>query len=163
MIVCIHRLRTACPRHAAALLLLGLSLGSAAPALAQTSFRGTIVYEKIPAGRNGLDVQNPVRTAAAGVKVEIVASPARTVLGSGFTDEKGGYSIPVRLGRNGQVYVRALAQTENAQVVRAGDRAEFSIVSEPFTPGRTRTVQRDLLATDSSRVAGAFNIAVTIW
>lgn len=139
------------------------ALGLAAPAAAQTSFRGTIVYEKIPAGRNGLQLDAPVRTPAAGVKVEIVASPARTVLGSGWTDEKGGYSIPVRVGRQAQVYVRALAQTENAQVVRVGDRAEFSIVSEPFAVGRQRTVRRDLLATDSTRVAGAFNIAVTIW
>lgn len=155
--------RRASPLRSLLRLALFTAIGLAAPAVAQTSFRGTILYEKIPAGRNGLDLQNPVRTPAAGVKVEIVASPARTVLGSGFTDEKGGYSIPVRLGRNAQVYVRALARTENAQVVRVGDRAEFSIVSEPFAPGRARTVQRDLLATDSSRVAGAFNIAVTIW
>ncbi|WP_420125233.1 hypothetical protein [Longimicrobium sp.] len=144
-------------------LALFIAAGIAAPAAAQTSFRGTIVYEKIPVGRNGLQVDAPVRTPAAGVKVEIVASPARTVLGSGWTDEKGGYSIPVRVPRQAQVYVRALAQTENAAVVRAGDRAEFSIVSEPFGVGRERTVRRDLLATDSSRVAGAFNIAVTIW
>jgi hypothetical protein len=149
-----------------ALLLAGalLALAGARPAATQTtSFRGTVFYEKIPVGRNGLELDNPVRTAAAGVKVEIVASPARTVLGSGFTDEKGGYSIPVRVDRQARVYVRALAQTENATVVRAGDRAEWSMVSEPFAAPRTRTVSTDLLATDSSRVAGAFNIAVTIW
>jgi hypothetical protein len=133
------------------------------PAAAQTTtFRGTILYEKIPAGADGLRLDAPVRTAAAGIKVEIVASPDRAVLGSGFTDEKGGYSIPVHLGRQPRVYVRALAQTENASVVRAGDRAEWSTVSEPFAAGRERTVTRDLLATDSSRVAGAFNIAATI-
>jgi len=143
--------------------LLAAAGGWTAPAAAQTtSFRGTILYEKIPAGRDGLELDHPVRTPAPGVKVEIVASPARTVLGSGFTDEKGGYSIPVRLGREPRVYVRALAQTENASVVRASDRAEWSTVSEPFAPGRERTVTRDLLATDSSRVAGAFNIAATI-
>lgn len=164
MIVRIHRLAVSLRGPARALLLLGIASASAwaTPTAGQATFRGTILYEKIPAGRNGLDLQNPVRTPAAGVKVEIVASPARTVVGSGFTDEKGGYSIPVR-GRQAQVYVRALAQTENAQVVRAGDRAEFSIVSEPFAAGRARTVQRDLLATDSSRVAGAFNIAATIY
>jgi hypothetical protein len=160
--VSIHRLHSAFRGRALALLLCGIGLGLANPAAAQTTFRGTILYEKIPAGRNGLELENRVRTPAAGVKVEIVASPARTVLGSGFTDEKGGYSIPVRLARQADVYVRALAQTENAPVVRVGDRAEFSIVTEPFAAGRTRTVQRDLLATDSSRVAGAFNIAATI-
>lgn len=161
VILSIHR---RVPR-ARLLLRLGLAaaLGMAAPAAAQTTVRGTVLYEKVPAGRNGLDLENPVRTPAAGVKVEIVASPARTVLGSGWTDEKGGYSIPVRVARAAQMYVRVLAQTENASVVRVADRAEFSIVSEPFAAGRARTVQRDLLATDSSRVAGAFNIAVTIW
>jgi hypothetical protein len=144
------------------LLLCAVTLAWARPAAAQTTFRGTILYEKIPAGRNGLELDNPVRTPAAGVKVEIVSSPDRAVLGSGFTDEKGGYSIRARVARQAQVYVRALAQTENATVVRVGDRAEFSIVSEPMPAGRTRTVTNDLLATDSSRVAGAFNIAATI-
>jgi hypothetical protein len=141
--------------------LLLLALAVAVPAGAQTTFRGTVLYEKIPAGRNGLMLDSVVRTPAAGVRVEIVASANRAVLGSGFTDDKGGYAIPVR-GRLAQVYVRALAQTENAQVVRVGDRAEFSMVSEAFSAGRERTVRRDLLATDSSRVAGAFNIAATI-
>lgn len=161
MIVSIHRLLSPFRGPARALLLFGMALCLAAPSAAQTTFRGTVLYEKIPAGRNGLELDNPVRTPAAGIKVEIVASADRAVLGSGFTDEKGGYSISVS-GRPARVYVRALAQTENAQVVRAGDRAEFSMVSEPFAPGRTRTVTRDLLATDSSRVAGAFNIAATI-
>jgi hypothetical protein len=144
------------------LLLLAGSAGWTVPGAAQTTFRGTVLYEKIPAGRNGLDLANPVRTPAAGVKVEIV-SPDRTVLGNGFTDEKGVYSIRVRLNRTPSVYVRALAQTENATVVRERDRAEWSMVSDTFAPGRARTVTRDLLATDSSRVSGAFNIAATIW
>jgi hypothetical protein len=163
VIVSIHRLLPAFRGRTRARLLVGIGLMLGTPAAAQTTFRGTILYEKIPAGRNGLELESLVRTPAAGIRVEIVASPTRTVLGSGFTDEKGGYSIPIRLGQQAQVYVRALAQTENAPVVRVGDRAEFSIVTEPFAAGRTRTVQRDLLATDSSRVAGAFNIAATIY
>ncbi|HEX2206634.1 MAG TPA: hypothetical protein VHG93_03070 [Longimicrobium sp.] len=156
MTVSIHR--------TALLMLFSAILGGigARPAAGQTTFRGTIVYEKIPAGRNGLELDAPVRTPAAGIRVEIVAPPDRTVLGSGFTDEKGVYAVRVRLNRQPRVYVRALAQTENAQVVRAGDRAEWSMVSQPFAPGRQRTVTTDLLATDSSRVAGAFNIAATI-
>lgn len=151
-------------RRVLLLLCLAAATGWTAPAAAQTTtFRGTILYEKIPAGPQGLRLDAPVRTPAAGIRVEIVASPGRAVLASGFTDEKGGYSIPVRLASQPRVYVRALAQTENATVVRATDRAEWSIVSEPFAPPRTRTVLRDLLATDSSRVAGAFNIAATIW
>ena len=139
-------------------------LAASAPAAAQTTtFRGTVLYEKIPAGQDGLRLDAAVRTPAAGVKVEIVAPPQRTVLGSGFTDEKGGYSIRVPMNRQPRVYVRALAQTENATVVRARDQAEWSMVSDTFAPGRARTVTRDLLATDASRVSGAFNIAATIW
>lgn len=149
--------------HVPAILAMVAALTGAFPAAAQTAtFRGTILYEKIPAGRNGLELDRPVRTEAAGVKVEIVSSADRTVLGSGFTDDKGRYSIRADPGRGARVYVRALAQTENAPVVRVGDRAEFSMVSEPFAVPRGGTVTRDLLATDSSRVAGAFNIAVTI-
>lgn len=146
------------------LLLFLSALAGAAPAAAQTvTFRGTVLYEKVPAGRNGLELANAARTPAAGIKVEIVAPPQRTVVGSGFTDEKGGYSIRARLDRQPRVYVRALAQTENATVVRARDQAEWSMVSDTFAPGRARTVTRDLLATDASRVSGAFNIATTIW
>lgn len=151
-------------RLALPILLAAASLAWAAPAAAQTStFRGTILYEKVPAGRNGLELDAPVRTPAAGIKVEIVATPSRTVLGSGFTDEKGGYAIAVPVRRATQAYVRALARTENAAVVRPDDRAEWSIVSPVMTAQPRRDVRRDLLATDSTRVAGAFNIAVTIW
>lgn len=144
--------------------LLLFALLAAVPAAAQTTtFRGTILYEKIPATRSGLQVDAPVRTPAAGIKVEVVQSPSRTVLGSGFTDDKGSYTIPVRMQREAQVYVRALAQTENATVVRVRDRAEFSITSPVLTAARGRPVTTDLLATDSSRASGAFNIAVTIW
>jgi len=147
----------------AGLLLPGL-LAWAAPAAGQTTtFRGTVLYEKIPVTRNGLQLDAAARTPAAGIRVEIVASPSREVLGSGFTDDKGSYTVPIRLSRTTQVYVRALAQTENASVVRVRDRAEFSIVSPVLSAGRGRAVTQDMLATDSTRMAGPFNIAVTIW
>lgn len=156
-------IRRGTPPHRIPGLLL-FALLAAAPAAGQaTTFRGTILYEKIPATRTGLQLDAPVRTPAAGIKVEIVQSPSRTVLGSAFTDDKGGYSIPVRLQRPSQVFVRALAQTENASVVRVRDRGEFSIVGPVLSAARGRTISQDLLATDSSRAAGAFNIAVTIW
>lgn len=124
--------------------------------------RGTVLYEKLPVTRTGLQLDAPVRTPAAGIRVEVVQSPSRTVLGSGFTDAKGGYDIPVSGRGRPTVFVRALAQTENATVVRAGDGAELSMVTPSFALGRERAVTQDMLATDSSRIAGAFNIAVTI-
>jgi hypothetical protein len=144
-------------------LILLAATGWTVPAAAQaTHVRGIVLYEKIPVTRAGLQLDAPVRTAAAGVRVEIVQSPSRTVLASGFTDAKGGYDLPVPRGRGATVFVRALAQTENASVVRVRDRAELSMVSPSFTLGRERTVTHDLLATDSSRIAGAFNIAAVI-
>lgn len=145
--------------------MLGLAAGAggAAPAHGQaTTFRGTILYEKVPATRTGLQLDAPVRTPATGIKVEIVESPSKQVLGSGWTDAKGAYAIPVTLRGRPRVYVRALAQTENASVVRVRDRAEWSMTTEPATIGRERVVENDLLAADADRVAGAFNIAVTI-
>ncbi len=145
----------------ALLVLLGLA-AVAAPAQGQTTFRGTILYDKVPVTRTGLQLDAPVRTPAAGVRVEIVASPSKEVLASGWTDAKGAYTIPVALTGRPQVYVRALAQTENTSVVRVTDRAEWSIATEPAAVGRERVVLNDLLAADADRVAGAFNIAVTI-
>lgn len=134
----------------------------ATPAAAQTTFRGTVLYEKIPATRTGLQLDAPVRTPASGIKVEVVASPSREVLGTGWTDGQGAYSIPVQLRGRPTVFVRALAQTENASVVRVRDRAEFSIVTQPAASGGQRTVVNDMLAADADRIAGPFNIAVTI-
>ncbi len=147
----------------ALLLCAAASLAAASPAAAQsTTFRGKVVYEKVPAGPAGLRLDAPVRTPAAGVRVEVVASPSRQVLGSGFTDAKGAYAIPVSLRGRQAVFVRALAQTENATVVRVGDRMEFAMVGATATATPGRTVSTDLLATDSSRIAGAFNIAATV-
>lgn len=162
----IRRTSRSAPRTAARTLLLLGALACAgwpSPAAAQTTrVRGTVLYEKIPVTRTGLQLDAPVRTPAAGVRVEVVQSPSRTVLGSGLTDDKGGYDIPVPARGRPSVFVRALAQTENATVVRMGDRAELSMVTPVFALGRERTVTQDLLATDSSRIAGAFNIAATI-
>jgi hypothetical protein len=150
-------------RNAALLFCAAASLAAARPAAAQTTtFRGAVLYEKVPVEATGLRLDALVRKPAAGVRVEVVASPSRRVLGSGFTDAKGAYAIPVTLSGRQAVFVRALAQTENATVVRVGDRMEFAMVAPaaPVRPGRAVTT--DLLATDSSRVAGAFNIATTI-
>ncbi|HEV3048926.1 MAG TPA: hypothetical protein VGX50_01375, partial [Longimicrobium sp.] len=57
---------------------LAAELAAAAPSAAQTTtFRGTVLYEKIPAGQDGLRLDAAVRTPAAGIKVEIVAPPQR--------------------------------------------------------------------------------------
>jgi hypothetical protein len=150
-------------RGAALLLCAAGSLAAAGPAAAQsTPFRGTVLFEKVPAGPAGLRLDAPVRTPAAGVRVEVVASPSRRVLGSGFTDAAGAYTIPVEIRGRQAVFVRALAQTENATVVRVGDRMEFAMVAATATATPGRAVRTDLLATDSSRIAGAFNIATTI-
>jgi hypothetical protein len=151
------------PRSAARLLCAAASLAAAGPAAAQTTlFRGTVLFEKVPASATGLRLDAPVRTPAAGVRVEVVASPSRRVLGSGFTDATGAYGISVELRGRQAVFVRALAQTENATVVRVGDRMEFAMVAPTATATPRRAVTTHLLATDSSRIAGAFNIATTI-
>lgn len=150
-------------RRAAILLAVAGSIAAAGQAAAQsTPFRGTVLFEKVPAGPTGLRLDAPVRTPAAGVRVEVVASPSRRVLGSGFTDAAGAYAIPVEMRGRQAVFVRVLAQTENASVVRVDDRMEFAMVAATATATPGRAVRTDLLATDSSRIAGAFNIATTV-
>jgi hypothetical protein len=48
-------------------------------------------------------------------------------------------------------------------VVRVSDVAELAVVSPVFPAAPGEAVQRDLFATDSTRISGAFNIAATIW
>jgi hypothetical protein len=149
----------------ARLLLLASMLAGAGwtpSAAAQTVFRGTVRYEKVLPGKKGLNLSAPVQRPAAGIRVQILTSPGRGVLGSAFTDSTGAYTIRVDPPVEGAVIVRALAQTENTRVLRARDRVEWSAASAPFTPGPARTVTRDVLATDSGRVAGPFNIAMVI-
>jgi hypothetical protein len=135
----------------------------AAPLAAQaTSFRGNVSYEKVLATRTGLALGTPVRRPAAGVRVEVLAMPERRVLGSAFTGADGGYHVPVTLGGRSRVYVRAVAETENARVVRTGDRSEYALVTPVTTVTPGQSVQRDLFATDDTRMSGPFNIAVTL-
>ncbi|WP_331051694.1 ImmA/IrrE family metallo-endopeptidase, partial [Longimicrobium sp.] len=149
-------------RLAMLLAALAATAGWTAEAAAQTTFRGTVRYEKVLPGKKGLDLARPVPRPAAGIRVQVLSSPGRGILGSAFTDSAGAYSIDVPRPVEGAVTIRALAQTENTRVTRVRDRLEWSTSSEPFTPGRARTVRRDVMARDSGRVAGAFNIAMVI-
>jgi hypothetical protein len=136
----------------------------AAPLAAQgsASFGGVVTYEKVPATRTGLDFAARSRVPAAGIKVEIVNAPDRQVLGSAFTGADGRYRLSVPMPRRGRVYLRALAEVENARVVRVSDRAELAVTSPVISVAPGQTVARDLFATDSSRIAGAFNIVSVI-
>lgn len=143
-----------------------LALLGAAPTLlgAQaTTIRGTVRYEKVPVTPAGLQLATRIPTAAAGVKVELVAAGGREVLGSAFTDGNGEFALQAQLQRGARVYLRALAETSNARVVRASDRAEYAVVSPVLRPTPGRELRQDLLATDSTRIAGPFNIATTVW
>jgi hypothetical protein len=143
-----------------------LALLATAPGIAaaqSTIFRGTVSYEKIPVTLLGLQLGQPVRTPAAGVKVELVAAVGRAVLGSAFTDRTGAFRLEAEVRSANRVYLRALAQTENARVIRASDRAEYAVTSPVLRLAPGREVRQDLLATDSTRIAGPFNIATTIW
>jgi hypothetical protein len=147
-------------------LVLSLPFVTAAQNVA-TVVRGTVQFEKIPATDTGLQLESPMRRPAAGIKVEIVSQTDNRVFASDFTDEQGHYQFLLPLSDSVLMYVRAVARSENAKVVRVRERnggtvpaedSVYSIRTAEFRADPGTSFTQDLLALDSDRSSGPFNI-----
>jgi hypothetical protein len=121
---------------------------------------GTVEYEKIPATPDGLRIDEPVRRPAAGVTVEAILPASGRVAGRATTDENGSYAI--RLSRPASIYVRVLAQAENARVLEVEGDTQYALRGPDLVVGPGEVARADLLAADSNRASGPFNILATI-
>jgi hypothetical protein len=134
-----------------------------APAAAQHAVvHGVVRYEKIPATPAGLRPEASAPAAAGRIHVEVIDAHDARVLASAFTDEKGRFRLAVPLEAPADAFLRAVARTDNAAVVRVEDRVPFTADGPVRTLRPGASVEETLLVTEERRIAGAFNIAVVV-
>jgi hypothetical protein len=98
----------------------------------------------------------------AGSRVELVRSKDEKVLASGVTQQDGTYQLPLTLSEATLVYLRVLAQTDNARVVSVHGAVLFSIGSTAFPIEETSNLTKNLEAVDKNRGSGPFNILAAV-
>lgn len=133
--------------------------------LSAVTVKGTFHFEKVAVfdavtGKIGLqtDPQHILAIPGSQIPVEVVASASGNVLGSSVTDDAGAFTITVNIGNATQVFVRALAEANNAAIVNAGTSNEYAVRGDDFALPPAGVVQRSLTATESNRGSGPFNI-----
>lgn len=127
---------------------------------------GTIQYEKIPFkdnnGKPGLQLNSPKTVAVIKAKVELVTSADNKIIGRSVTDASGAYEVPYKVNNQTQVFVRVLADSENADVRHVKKQNTiYSTATKPFLISKG-DVRQDHLAGDKDRGSGPFNILEAI-
>jgi hypothetical protein len=117
--------------------------------------QGTARYEKIPLTPQGLQVQNPLPLPIIGARVQAVDAPSGAVLAESETGQDGGYEL--RGTSDGTAYVRVIAETDSARVFEVVSGDQYSVRS-PTVSLETGSATVDVLALDSNRGSGPFNI-----
>src|SRR5712691_3080004 len=77
--------------------------------------KGKLLYEKVPATLQGLDLQHPVKTPAAEIRIELRSADQKTVLAHTTTADDGRFQFdaPANAGR---VSFVVMAELGNIQV-----------------------------------------------
>lgn len=127
-----------------------------------TQITGSVRYEKILTTDGRLQLNSPVVRPADGIKVEAIETASGKTVGLATTDADGNYRMELTIEEPTEMYVRALAQTENARVVRPTSTTVYSVRAANFrlAPGAER--RQDFLAADRDRSSGPFNIIAAI-
>lgn len=120
---------------------------------------GRLLYEKIPATLNGLDLANPVPTPAPRVLVELRRSrDLGAVVAQGATTDEGRYRLDVP-DDVGELVLVAHAVSGRIVVANPASNRVWFYLSSAFDPARA---PQELLIRDRDRLSGPFNILATI-
>jgi hypothetical protein len=118
--------------------------------------QGTLLYEKIPATANGLDLAHPVQAPAAGIDVALVTPGAGKVIARSVTDENGAYQFEVPKG-TGPLSVYVWARTGNIEVQDPATNGVYGVIKPAVEPADWPEDNVTLLQ-DRGRESGPFNI-----
>jgi hypothetical protein len=120
--------------------------------------QGRLLYEKIPATANGLDLAHPVEVPAARVLIELSTRDG-TVVAPVDTDESGAYSVQLP-DNTGPLKLTAWARSGNLQVVDPDTKGLQGVVFvNPKDPERW---PKKHVIPDDARLSGPFNILATL-
>jgi len=116
--------------------------------------KGRAFYEKVAADGDGLDLALPMMVPISGARVDVVNRQTGALVSIAETDARGWFRAAVPAGLD--LFVRVLSRSRSSAVVVA-DNTNASVV---FFVGEDLDVERPpvLIATDSTRISGAFNI-----
>jgi hypothetical protein len=130
-----------------------LCLALALPVSAAT-VTGQLVYQKVPATVEGLDVAHPVAAPCAQIRVQLRDSQnEETILAEGATDDAGNYRLEVPDG-TAQVILYVLAQSGKIQVGNPRDNSLYVVATQPFDAANSMRIT----IPDQNRLSGPFNI-----
>jgi hypothetical protein len=137
--------------------LVGILLGSVAPRTAgAVPVQGTLLYEKVPATANGLDLAHPVQAPAAGIDVAMVTPGGGKVIARSVTDENGAYQFEVPKG-TGPLSVYVWARSGNIEVQDPATNGVYGVIRPAVEPADWPEDNVTLLQ-DRGRESGPFNI-----
>lgn len=127
---------------------------------------GKVAYEKVAyrtkdGTKLGLQVDNPEIMPVLGARVQLRSMANGKVLGVPvYTDPSGAYEIPWQVDQKTQAYVEVLAASSHVVVVNNQQPPQnYRLVSPPFVlDAADIRLESPLVAKDSDRIAGAFNI-----
>ncbi len=115
---------------------------------------GRAFYEKVEAHGDGLDLAFPVMVPISGARVDVVDRQSGAVVSVAETDNRGWFRAAVPAGPD--FSVRVLSRSRSSELVVADNTNGSGVF---FVGGDLDVEQSPLLiATDSTRISGAFNI-----
>jgi hypothetical protein len=118
------------------------------------TLQSRLLYEKIPATANGLDLAHPINTPAPLTHLELRTADQKTVLARTTTDDDGRFQFDMAPNL-GQVSFFVVAEMGGIQVRDPATDAPYAVSLGPFVPSPEPI---DLVIPDRSRLSGPFNI-----
>ena len=115
---------------------------------------GRAFYEKVEADGDGLRLARPVMVPIRGARVDVVNRQTGALVSVAETDDRGWFRTAVPIGQDSSV--RVLSRSRSSELVVADNTNGSGVffVDQDLDSGRTPV----LIASDQSRVSGAFNI-----
>lgn len=133
-----------------------------------TIIEGIANFEKVLVTSAGLQLNQKHLVPISYSRVEIVLnSNDQRVIGSTNTTIDGYFQVQVELNNETQIYIRVLAQSENARIVNfTASPSLYSVKSDSFLASPNQSIHKIITADDEpiddNRGSGPFNILAAI-
>jgi hypothetical protein len=122
---------------------------------------GRTFYEKIEVTDSGLDLVHPVMVPVRNARVEVIDSASQNIVSVSETDALGRFNASVPVGQNVTVRVASQLRSSALRVLdNSHGNALYNVTAE--LRNDAPAAQLTMIATDLTRVSGAFNILEAI-
>jgi len=118
------------------------------------TIQGRAFYQKVVSSSTGLDLNRPVAVPIRGARVQVFDQATGTLFALSSTDTEGRYRIPAPEADGFVVRVLSVADGDGTTIADNTSNGAVYAIGSVLGAGQPAT----LVATDASRVSGAFNI-----